>query len=156
MIFRKATITELDKLNQFLRDSKGVWGYSDSFLDDFIKKFGLTENHLQTNEVMMFEENSQLKAIFSFSYKSDEAKLDDFFVAPALIRQGLGKLMWQAVLEYACAKNWPSFILISDPNAQGFYEKMGAVKIADHETFSGRFVPVMRYTIFSKLLNSAE
>ncbi len=145
MLFRPAKLTELHQLNQLIHEAKGFWGYSEIFLNNFVAKFGLTEEYMQLNTVMVWEEKDVFKALFSFSEQEDEPVLDEFFLAPQYIHQGLGKRMWQIALQYAQSKQWTSFKFFADPNSEGFYQTMGAVKIGEHESFTGRFVPIMRY-----------
>src|SRR5438128_8501564 len=38
---RSATIADLMEINQFIRDSKSFWGYSESFLNAFMERWGV-------------------------------------------------------------------------------------------------------------------
>lgn len=148
MYIREATINEVDMLNTFIRLSKGHWGYSDSFLDEFIARWGLNKSYLENNSVQVIEKSGDIVGIFGFSVNANnEIELDLFFINAVMIGKGFGKMMWRKCIEYAKLREWKSFKLISDPNAELFYQHMGAKKIMDYESFPGRFVPIMCYHI---------
>ena len=144
MQFRQANTHEIDDLNLLIRSSKSFWKYSSDFLDSYIKKWGLNEDYMANNYIAVLEEQQSTYGLWSFSNDDEEPVLDNFFLHPAYIGQGLGKFMWQHVIAYATAQDWHSFQLLSDPNAEIFYEHMGAKKIGDYESHPGRFVPIMR------------
>ena len=68
--------------------------------------------------------------MYSFSRNKDnQLELDNFFLHPDYIGQGIRKIMWERCVESAKSHKDPFFILWSDPNAEGFYFKMGCEKI---------------------------
>ena len=96
MNYRHAKLSEINKLNAFIRSSKGYWSYSDSFLDYFMEKWGLTSSHFQHSEIVLIEENDILYGLFAFKMNAaNNPELDLFFINPNFIRQGIGKIMWQ-------------------------------------------------------------
>ncbi len=145
---RIADMSELHDLNKLIRFSKGHGGYSTEFLDAFMNKWGLTKEYMSENQVAILEENEIKCGIFSFNCGNRGAvELTVFFVNNQLIGKGIGKKLWKAASRYALEKKWEKFELISDPNAEKFYEKMGAKKIGEVESFPGRFVPLMEFIV---------
>jgi N-acetylglutamate synthase-like GNAT family acetyltransferase len=148
MKLRKASADEVEALNQFIRLSKGVWGYSDDFLDEFIERWGLTKETLEKKSVKILEMDGEIHGVFSFGpNKKKKIELDLFFVNPKFIKTGIGRKMWNFIDEYARANKWKGFELISDPNAEEFFQRMGAKTVSTVESFPGRFVPVMKYEL---------
>ena len=144
MMHRCANVTDLGNINTLIRESKGFWGYSDSFLDEFMQQWGIKESYLHTNEVILLEVESNLMGLYAFKINNQQApELDVFFVARNKIGTGVGKSMWQQALHYAFVHQWAEFEIIADPNAEQFYERMGAKTVGTFESFPGRFVPVM-------------
>ncbi|WED44024.1 GNAT family N-acetyltransferase [Legionella cardiaca] len=145
---RSATLSELTKLNDFIRTSKGFWGYSESFLDFFMEKYGLKEFYFSKNEIILLEEETELLGLYAFKLNYEgKPELDLFFINADKIRQGIGKTMWQYAIQYASRKGWKEFMLIADPNAENFYKCMGAETVQQFESFPGRFVPIMRVEV---------
>ena len=144
MIHRPAKLSECAALNTLIRESKGFWPYSDGFIDQFMQQWGINESYLQTNEIILFEKEEHVIGLFSFKMNHDnKPELDLFFVNRNHIGKGIGKSIWQQALNYALDHDWTEFQIIADPNAEGFYQHMGAKTIGSFESFPGRFVPMM-------------
>jgi N-acetylglutamate synthase-like GNAT family acetyltransferase len=127
MKLRKAVSEEVDALNQFIRSSKAVWGYSDDFLDKYMDRCGLTQEFLEKKHVKVLEEDGVIHGIFCLgSNKKENVELDLFFVNPKFIKTGVGRKMWGILDEYARAKKWKEFEIVSDPNAEEFFQRLMA------------------------------
>lgn len=147
-MFRSATVSDQVQINNLIRESKSFWGYSDAFLDAFMSGWGVKESYFVTNEIMLFEKEGSLSGLYAFKINQENRpELDLFFVSRNHIGQGIGKLMWQHLLSTAVEHGWSEFELIADPNAESFYEHMGAKTMSHYESFPGRFVPVMVYRL---------
>ena len=129
-------------------ESKSYWGYSESFLNKFMKDWRLTQDYIEKYKVMGHFDNNEWVAFFSFSDK-EEPMLDNFFLKPTHIGRGIRSIMWQEAIRHIRHQNWKSFQLIADPNAELFYLKMGAFITSNLETYPGRIVPVMTYCLES-------
>ncbi len=55
--------------------------------------------------------------------------LDHLWVQPAYIRQGIGQALFQHALKTAADLGAKKMEIEADPNARGFYEKMGAMVV---------------------------
>ncbi|KTC78013.1 GNAT family N-acetyltransferase [Legionella brunensis] len=148
MHLRRAKVSELSKINAFIRASKAVWDYSESFLDQFMERWGLQEIYFDKNEVILLEDENSLLGLYAFRVNEESLpELDCFFINSNKIKQGIGKIMWKYAIQYAQNKNWEKFQLIADPHAESFYKHMGAKTIQSFESFPGRFVPIMSVDI---------
>jgi len=67
------------------------------------------------------------------------------------MRSGVGRALLEHALQTACALGYRFMDFESDPNAEGFYRKMGAVRIGERPTpISGqseRVLPKMRFEL---------
>ncbi len=63
--------------------------------------------------------------------------------------KGYGKILWEYVIEKANELGLKSFTIDSDPNAKGYYLKMGAQLIGETPStvFKGRVLPLLRYDV---------
>jgi N-acetylglutamate synthase-like GNAT family acetyltransferase len=59
--------------------------------------------------------------------KNDKAELDHMWVVPERMGTGVGKELFLAAMQKASELNLSSVEICSDPNAEGFYQKMGAI-----------------------------
>ncbi|HEV2613206.1 MAG TPA: GNAT family N-acetyltransferase [Gammaproteobacteria bacterium] len=143
MKLRKALPEEADVLNQFIRASKAVWGYSEDFLDEYIKNWGITKESIEKSSIKVLEHDGEIHGVFRLAKnKKKNAELDLFFVNPKFIKTGIGRKMWGIIDESARAKKWKGFELVVDPNAEKFFHRMGAKTVRVAESFV-----VMKYEL---------
>lgn len=71
--------------------------------------------------------------------------LDALFVEPEYIGTGIGCMLFRDAVEVARSRCVERIVIQSDPNAEGFYLAMGAVKTGEKESGSiaGRYLPLL-------------
>tara|TARA_B100001248_G_scaffold262737_1_gene262029 strand:+ start:31111 stop:31581 length:471 start_codon:yes stop_codon:yes gene_type:complete len=145
---RAASDSDVAVLNALMRASKGHWEYDVDFLDSFMERYTLTPAYTQKALVVLMEEAGTVCGFYGFGLEDDAPTLDYFFIHPSFIGNGLGRLLWQDCVAKAKIKGWESFTFISDPDAEPFYERMGAQKIGDWKSSlaEDRYCPIMEYT----------
>ena len=79
----------------------------------------------------------------------DRFDLSLMFVDPAAIRTGIGRALFKAAVRLAANAGGTSLTILADPFAEGFYRRLGAVRIgeAPSDAIPGRMVPLLEYTI---------
>ena len=60
------------------------------------------------------------------------------FVEPDFIGAGVGRVLFQAAVQAAMARGWRRIYIESDPQSEGFYEQVGAVKVGERLSGSVR------------------
>jgi ribosomal protein S18 acetylase RimI-like enzyme len=71
-------------------------------------------------------------------------ELEDLFVEPALMRLGIGRLLVEDVAARASAEGAKRLMVIANPRALGFYERLGFRITGQAST---RFAPAPRMTL---------
>ena len=133
-------------LNDILLKSKAHWGYSHDFLSKYMSNYGISEstykNALLTGDYIVSQN------------KENQVELDHFFIDPAHIRKGLGLRMRHDLLENLSTCKVSHFIIWSDPNSLGFYEKLGCVikSYRDSPLAKNRRLPVLEYLMSDSIL----
>jgi len=69
------------------------------------------------------------------------AELDGLFVEPDHMRGGVGRVLVADAVERARARSYPRIEVMANPNARGFYERVG---FTGGETVDTRFGPGLR------------
>jgi ribosomal protein S18 acetylase RimI-like enzyme len=74
------------------------------------------------------------------------AVLEDLWLEPEVIGRGHGRRLWEHAASVARAGGATAMELDAEPNALGFYERMGAVRVGvtPSQTFPGRELPRLR------------
>ena len=141
--FRRAAPEVAGELTAVTLASKAHWGYDEAFMEKARPSLTVTAEYLEANDCWVAHIDGKMVGWFSLVAIPKGLLLDNFFLLPAHIGSGVGRLMWKKALQRAQALGAERMTLEADPNAAGFYERMGArltgtVRAAD----TGRDLPL--------------
>ncbi|AZQ48164.1 GNAT family N-acetyltransferase [Bacillus albus] len=147
MKIREALLSEGNELSELALQSKATWDYSEEFILACKEDLTITEEYIKNNFVYVLE-NDNTKIGF-FSFLRNEKALDFLYIHPRYKGKGYGKIMWEFVIEQAKELGIKSFTIDSDPNAKGYYLKMGAKLIGETPStvFEDRLLPLLKYDV---------
>jgi N-acetylglutamate synthase-like GNAT family acetyltransferase len=137
---RAARAADEERLRELTLESKAHWGYD----RDFVRRWaeGLTFEGEQKRWVAEVE--GEIVAWGSLIPPADGvAVLDDLWVDPVWMGHGLGARLFQLAADHARELGAQRLEWGAEPNAVGFYEKLGGRKLRDHVTEWGRVAPWM-------------
>ena len=131
MIIRPATTQEAAELSRIAREAKRHWGYPEHWLQRWDADLTITPDFIGDNHVFVAEEEGGLAGFYALCVKDHKAELDHLWVVPERMGTGVGKELFLAAMQKASELNLSSVEICSDPNAEGFYQKMGAHRIGE-------------------------
>ncbi|HDX9577248.1 TPA: GNAT family N-acetyltransferase [Bacillus pseudomycoides] len=148
MIVREAFIKEATELSNLALASKATWNYGKEFILACKEDLTITEQYIKNNYVYVLEENKEVIGFFSFQRKEVDS-LDFLYLHPTYKGKGYGGILWESVVQKATELHIKNFTIDSDPNAKGFYVKMGAKLIGETPStvFQNRLLPLLRYDV---------
>jgi GNAT superfamily N-acetyltransferase len=149
MEIRRAKPDEAHILTGVAMRSKAFWGYDDAFMDACRASLTVTRKKITDHHVYLALEGPNYVGFFCLVANGDKGVLDDMFVSPPYIGHGCGRFLWDHMKSQARALGIGEITIDADPNAEGFYLKMGAVRIGDAESTAipGRMLPLMKVTV---------
>jgi GNAT superfamily N-acetyltransferase len=124
--FRRASPEDAEELTALTIASKSHWGYDQEFMDRARPSLMVTRDYIEANDCWVAEAGGGTIGWFSLVNRPDALLLDNFFLSPTRIGSGVGRLMWRRALNRAKTLGAERVVLEADPNAAGFYERMGA------------------------------
>ena len=150
--FRPALPHQADELTDLLRHSKRYWGYDDAFMAAARLQLVITPASIEQDRIEVLFLDDRIGGFFRLRPREDipgKLWLEDLFLDPSLIGQGWGRVMWDRVVEVAVSLGCQVLEWETDPHAEAFYMRMGAVTVGQSEStlFPGRVLPVMRFEI---------
>jgi N-acetylglutamate synthase-like GNAT family acetyltransferase len=77
------------------------------------------------------EQAGEIQGFYALCINHTKAELEHMWVAPAHIGTGVGKELFLHAMEKATSMSVREVQISSDPNAAGFYERMGARKVGE-------------------------
>ncbi len=114
--------------------SKGHWGYDPDFLARCRDDLTVRAKEISAENVILAEAGGQPLGFFGIEAIADSPGDWDvlfFFVDPAAIGTGAGRRLWAAMLDLARRRDAQRIMIESDPQAEGFYRRMGARRIGE-------------------------
>jgi GNAT superfamily N-acetyltransferase len=137
---RPAAPEDYERVRELTLESKAHWGYDREFVRTWAE--GLTFE--SERERWVAEVGGEIVAWAALVPPADGvAVLDDLWVDPAWLGRGLGSRLFRLAADRARELGAERLELGAEPNAVGFYEKLGARKLRDHVTEWGRLAPWM-------------
>jgi GNAT superfamily N-acetyltransferase len=147
---RRARADEAQALTDLSLRAKAVWGYDASFLARCRAAMTLMPEKLRAHPFYVATDSEgKPLGFYGFEPEAGGVGLDMFFVEPDVIGRGVGRALWDHAVAIARALGHRELVVVSDPNASGFYLKMGcrSAGAVPSEIDPARFLPVFRYEL---------
>lgn len=152
---RPAQASECGTLTALALRSKAYWGYDPEFIHACREGLAVKPADVAAGRVMVLVEEETILGLYALipEERPEEASVELFFVEPGAIGKGLGRALWEHLVEKAAAEGFQRLKIESDPFALGFYRAMGAalsgkVRSGVKGTDGGeRFLPLLYYEL---------
>jgi N-acetylglutamate synthase-like GNAT family acetyltransferase len=128
---RRATTEDAATLTRIAHDAKRHWGYPEHWIEHWQDDLTISPDFVAANQVYVAESENELLGFYALIIRKDKAELDHMWVAPAHIGTGVGKELFIHAMQSAAKRDISAVEILSDPNAEGFYSKMGAHQIGE-------------------------
>ena len=137
---RKAVPSEAEILTQIAHDAKRYWGYPENWIEHWKEQLTITPEFIGENEVYLAISEDQVAGFYAIvevgplnanGPSSGKAELEHMWVKPEHIGTGIGKELLIHAIETATFLDAAALEIASDPNAEGFYKRMGAKRIGE-------------------------
>ena len=130
-MIRPASAAEASVLTTIAHDAKRHWGYPEHWIKHWESDLTISSDFIRDNHVYVVEEDGEIQGFYALSVTGNKAELEHMWVTPARIGTGVGKELFLDAMERAAALNVGAIEISSDPNAAGFYKRMGATQIGE-------------------------
>jgi GNAT superfamily N-acetyltransferase len=128
-MIRPAAGTEATTLTQIALDAKRHWGYPEHWINHWEADLTVSPEFIANNHVYVSELDGEIQGFYALCMSESNAELEHLWVMPRFIGTGIGKELFLDAMDRAAAMNAGSVELSADPNAAGFYQRMGAMQI---------------------------
>lgn len=146
---RRAQPEDAEMLTQLTYRSKAHWGYDEAFMTLARPVMAISAEQIRNNCIYILEHGQEAAGFYSLESPQGEAiTLENLFIDPQFIGKGCGHDLLQHAFEQAKTMGYRIIQLVSDPHAEGFYQKMGAVRTGETPGLTpGRMLPTMRFEL---------
>ncbi len=140
------------QLGQIARTAKAHWGYPARWMEAWHEIFDIRPEVIGADEYLVAHSADGQPVGFCAVCGAPGAAwtLEHLWVLPEWQGKGVGRCLFDAAVAYVREWGGEEFGLRADPNAEGFYLRLGAVRTGEVDaTMFGvpRTLPVMRYAI---------
>jgi GNAT superfamily N-acetyltransferase len=148
---RPAAPSEAEVLSGLALEGKRHWGYPESWLEAWRGLLTITPDYVAAQAVACAEDEAgRVVGFYALEREDGRCRLEHLWLARSLIGTGLGRRLFEHAAQAARALGSPALLIEADPNAEGFYLRMGARRTG--EIMSGltgeeRVLPLLRYAL---------
>ena len=145
ILIRRAFPAEADILSKIAISAKAYWGYPKRWMEIWEPQLTFSPEYVEHNENWVAELDNIPIAFHTLQDRNGNAWVENLWVLPEYIGQGIGKQLFSHAVELARQRGYKVLQLDADPNAVGFYKKMGMYKVGErHSEIEGqpRILPV--------------
>jgi len=114
--------------------AKRHWNYPDRWIEIWRPLLTITPELIAGAEVWVAHVDTEIAGFYALDCDEEPAKLEHLWIRPSQMGHGVGRALFTHALDRGRAQRCQALEIVSDPNAQGFYERMGARKIGDDLT----------------------
>lgn len=149
---RRARPDEASVLSEVALAAKGFWGYDRAFIEACRTELTVSPDDVARRHYVVADLGGMVAGFYSVDGEPPVGELSNMWVRPSEIGTGLGRVLWQDAMAAAAAAGFEYLDIGADPNAEGFYIRMGAERIGEtpSESIPGRMLPLMRVRVSSR------
>ena len=143
MTIRRAAVEEAGLLTTIALEAKRYWGYPEHWIKHWEADLTISPEFIRDNHVYVAEADGEVRGFYALCVVAEtgaerkeelgqsKAELEHMWVKPDYIGTGVGKELFLDAMERAAALDVRDVELSADPNAAGFYTRMGATQIGE-------------------------
>jgi GNAT superfamily N-acetyltransferase len=151
LLFRRAQGRDAQVLSAIAFAAKQHWGYPAEWMDQWRGELRLTSEYINAQPVYVAKQAGKIVGFFGLKLGADGQYLEHIWLRPACIGKGLGRALFVEAVGQARMAHVTELRIKSDPHAELFYLKMGAVRVGleSYELLGKihREVPLLTYSI---------
>ncbi len=131
LLIRRARPEEAKVLTDIAHAAKRHWGYPENWIQHWKADLTIAPEFIAANEVYVAINGEEIVGCCAIAFNGSSAELEHMWIRPEHIGTGVGRALFLYVKERAADLKIPALELSADPNAEGFYERMGATRIGE-------------------------
>jgi N-acetylglutamate synthase-like GNAT family acetyltransferase len=128
---RRATPDESDKLTALAHAAKRHWNYPQEWINSWKSDLTLTPEFIANNEVFVATVDDTIAGCCALVTTEGLAELEHMWIDPGQMGKGVGRALFDHAKHRAIEHGFNELELSADPNAERFYERMGAQRIGE-------------------------
>jgi GNAT superfamily N-acetyltransferase len=139
---RRAVADDAAALTAIAHAAKRHWGYPEAWIALWQRDLTVAPAFVERHPVYGAVEVDRLVGFYALLFAGADCELEHFWVVPERMGAGVGRALFEHALERCRAIDARRLWINADPNAEGFYRKLGARRVGEvPSTPAGRMLP---------------
>lgn len=130
----RAKTEDADVLTEIAFSAKRHWGYPERWIQSWRDILTISPEFIAANVAYSAIEGDRVVGFYLLTTESDGLHLDHLWIMPSAMGRGIGRALFEHAVEQASALGFRAIKIEADPNAEGFYQRMGARGIGTNLT----------------------
>ena len=127
----RATPDQAKPLTNIAFAAKRHWGYPERWIQLWSPLLTITPEFIDTHETYVAWRDERPAGFCAIALEDKNASVEHLWVLPDYMGKGVGSELFKYMLSRCKELGMCTLEIESDPNAQGFYERMGAKKVGE-------------------------
>jgi len=130
--------------------AKASWGYPAEWLEQWRTDLNIRPEFIAENETFLGDLNGQIVGFHALVEQTEAWRLEHLWIQPEQMGKGFGRRLFAHAAAYAAERGALSLTIEADPNAEAFYQRMGAIRVGTRETrIDGRVrvLPLLKFVL---------
>jgi GNAT superfamily N-acetyltransferase len=128
----RASPGDAEVLTRIAFAAKRYWGYPERWIEGWRETLTITPEFVRDNEVHAAVEGGEPFGFYALGGTGRELELEHLWVSPAWIGTGAGRRLFEHAMDRAASRGAKQVEIEADPNAEGFYLRMGARRTGEN------------------------
>jgi GNAT superfamily N-acetyltransferase len=129
---RRASPGDAESLTRIAFAAKRYWGYPERWVLQWSEALTITPEFVRDYEVYAAVVGGEPFGFYALAGTGHELELEHLWVSPAWIGSGAGRLLFEHAINRAASLGAKHVKIEADPNAEGFYLRMGARRTGEN------------------------
>ena len=123
---------DADTLTGIAFAAKSYWGYPERWIEHWQEALTITPEFISVNEVYAAVFEEEMGGFYALVGRGREIELEHLWVSPEHIGTGIGRALFDHAVRRTAALGVKILSIEADPNAEGFYRRMGARRVGEN------------------------
>jgi GNAT superfamily N-acetyltransferase len=129
---RRASPDEADALTRIAIAAKRHWGYPERWMERWGETLAIAPKFVRDSAVYAAVSGGEPFAFYALTQTGRKFELEHLWVSPDWIGSGVGRLLFEHAMNKAASRGAKRVEIEADPNAEGFYLRMGARRVGEN------------------------
>lgn len=146
----RAKPQDAEVLTELAYAAKRHWGYPERWIESWRDTLTIRAEFIAANVAWCATEDACAVGFYVLTNESDGLHLAHLWIVPPAMGRGIGRALFEHAVEQARELGGRALEIEADPNAEGFYKRMGAQRVGVTVTnIEGqrRELPLLRYDL---------